>query len=68
MREYLTKQDDVLDHIISVQYEGRGIDALPAVLAVNPHIRNEPVHLRAGITIKLPELETTPVSEIERFW
>ncbi|MBL4870460.1 MAG: tail protein X, partial [Robiginitomaculum sp.] len=44
------------------------IEALPAVLAANPHIRKHPPHLPVGTLITLPELPAPPAKQTTRLW
>lgn len=68
MTQYRTIEGDVLDLIIWRELDGRGPDALAAVLDVNPHIRGLDAHLPIGTLITLPVLDVVPVKTVVRLF
>ena len=64
---YTTVDGDVLDAILYTRY-GVGPDAMTPVLRANPHMRDLPSVLPAGITITFPELPVTVTSTKVILW
>lgn len=66
MRAYTTQSDDVLD-AICYQYYGHSEGVTEAVLENNPQLAVMPMHLPAGVIIKLPDLDlpSETVSQVQ---
>lgn len=62
--EYITRQRDVLDDIVSRQYGNGAWSVVQAVLAANPGLADNGPVLPAGITIVLPVI-STPSTEVK---
>lgn len=66
MRNYLTRDGDMLDDILFRLYGHHDIEP---VLEVNPGLADYGPILPAGITVHLPEVKaTTPASTLVRLW
>lgn len=64
---YTTCDNDMLDAIAYKQL-GAVDDALEALIAANPHVRELDEKLPAGIVLKLPYLNPTPPRRTRRIW
>ncbi|GHU18700.1 tail protein X [Alphaproteobacteria bacterium] len=63
---YVTKDNDVLDHICW-KYYGTS-DAVHQVLQANPHLVKFDYVLPRGVQIKLPVLERQQINREVRLW
>lgn len=62
-----TQQDDTIDRLCQRLY-GRTAGITEAVLDANPHLRQHPCILPAGLDVALPAIAPQPVASILNLW